>query len=57
MEYTLMEVTIIYIKVIAKMIGIFLHSAMIGIVLIGIGTLIFNYKKILKALRRLSAIN
>lgn len=57
MEYTLMESIIICIKVMIKMIAIFLHSAMIGMVLIGIGTLIFNYKKILRALRKLSTID
>lgn len=57
MEMSLMESIILTIKVIAKMLGMMLHSALIGIVLIVIGTIIFNHKKIIKALRKISAIN
>lgn len=56
MEITLMEAIIIYIKVIIKIIAIFLHSTLIGAMLIGIGTLIYNHKKIIKIMRKISTI-
>lgn len=57
MDVTYVEAMIIFIKSLIKMMGIFLHSGLIGIALAGIGTMIYNHKKIVRVLRRISAEN
>lgn len=53
MTLSLIESISILMKVIIKIITMALQSALLGVIIIGIGTIVFKHKQIVKFLRKL----